>query len=323
MVSGDDEHRPQLERRVPEAAPLRQFFQEQWDLLQGLVEGWQRRKLGEQAQRQLLTDAVEAIVDGTDRRLRGLSSYQSQLRQSARGLLVYIEGLVSQMPPPLLVSKQTLVMDPTVGRLFQDAYQVEGLLQEGRALERFLASRIDDCREVFALVSLFKTEKQVFGSELQGEILVSDVMQTIVGFVGHKVIALEATEAALRSALKRTLFDSVVGHLRLETVRLRHHRSGEDERRDALLAGRNPDDPAVYLDMLRGLLRSPERLLVLRSQQLTLSKLGIKVAGQADRGLTSSTDTLDFRELSVGDNQTRILCMTRHPLLAGGALGGT
>lgn len=300
------------ERRVPEAASLRALFQEQWDFLLQLIEDWRRVRCQERQQQRTLNAAVESIVTGTDARLRGLMSYQRQLRQSARELLLYIEDIVSRMPAPVLVTKQSLVMDPALGRLFLDMDLVDRLLQEKPSHRDFLARQPASQLDVYALFSLFRVEKQTFGVQLQGEMLVSDVLQTLVSFVGHEVIALESAETALRSTLKRTLFDSVVAHARAAMARLRHAQTRADGHSNASDGAGNLNDPAVYLKTLEALLASPRELLVLENSQLTINRMGVKVSSVTP-DTTTSADTFDLHEISVGDSRPRLLCMTRHP----------
>ena len=302
-----------LNQRVAEAESLRAFFQDQWNHLQHLLDQRQQQKIRERQKTRLLDHAVEILVTGTDGRLRAISRYQEQLRQSTRALLIYIEDIVSAMPPPLLLTKQTFVMDPTVRSLFQGERLIDKLFHEQRILENFLEHQIEICREVHALIHLFKTEKHVLGSAMWGEMLVSGVPQTIVCFVGHELIDIKINETDLRSVLKKILFDSVVIHLRLETTRIRHERSDEKFRQDVLDPEQNIDNPKVYLRVLQQLIASPKQLLNLNREQLTIDKMGIKVSN-AHEDSTTSTDTIDLQELSIGNRPSRILCMVRYPL---------
>lgn len=302
-----------LNKRVVEAASLRQFFQDQWEHLQRLIDDQQQKKTAEREQEHTVNSAVEAIVEGTDARLRGLLSYKNQLRQSARGLLDYIEDIVSEMPPPLLITKQTFIMDPMVRYVFQDEHFVNRLFHDNQSLEAFLKNQEDTCEEVYALIYFFKAEKKIFGADLWGSMLVTDVPQTIVCFVGHEVIALAATEQDLRSALKKALFESVVTYIHLEIMRIRYARTEAEHRRDALDPQSNIDNPMVYMAILKKLLASPRDLLTLNSQQLTLTKIGIKVSLDQTYRITS-TDTLDLQEVSIGHKRSQVLCAVRYPI---------
>lgn len=302
-----------LNQRVIEAESLRGFFQDQWDHLQQLIDRRQQKRMHERQETGLLNHAVEILVTGTDGRLRAVSHYQEQLRQSTRSLLRYIEDMVAELPPPLLLTRQTFVMDPTVRSLFQDERLIEKLFHEQRTLDNFLEHQTEICNEVHALIHLFKTEKQVLGTAMWGEMLVSGVPQTVVCFVGHEIIDIKTNETDLRSALKRTLFDSVVIHLRLETTRIRHERTDEKSRQDALDPDQNIDNPKVYLSVLQQLMASPKQLLSLNREQITIDKMGIKISSVRENSMTS-TDTIDLQELSIGNRRSRILCMVRYPL---------
>ena len=71
-----------IDRRIEEASALRQFFQEQWGVLQRLMGGDPELQVECKVRETRLTERVESIVDGTDVRMRGVSRYQKRLRQS-------------------------------------------------------------------------------------------------------------------------------------------------------------------------------------------------------------------------------------------------
>lgn len=302
-----------VDQRVAEAASLRQFFQEQWEHLQCLIEDQQRKSTFQRERRKRLDHAIEAIVAGTDARLRSLLTYQSQLRQSARGLLEYIEGIVSALPAPLVVSRKNLTLDPMVHYLFQDESLIQRLFREHPLVEAFLANPQEGARaELYALVYLSKQEKRTFGADLWDSMLVTDAPQTLVCFGGHEIIAVTASEGALRSAVKKVLFESIIAHIHLELLRVRIH-AGQDHPRDARDPRKSLDNPMVYMAMLKQSLAAPRELLALHQEHLMLTKLGVKVTAPCAPAETS-TDTLELQEVSVGDRQTQVLCMVCYPL---------
>jgi len=67
-----------LNKRIPEASALREFFQEQWEHLQQLLEARQLNKLQQQSEAERLSSAVGTIVEGTDIRLRAIGNYQEE-----------------------------------------------------------------------------------------------------------------------------------------------------------------------------------------------------------------------------------------------------
>lgn len=99
----------------------------------------------------------------------------------------------------------------------------------------------------------------------------------------------------------------------METIRIRHGRSAEEQRQAALDPGENIDNPILYLHPLKRLLASPSRLLALNNQQLAIDEIGI-LRCQMD---VSSTDSLRLQEISVGEQRSRVLSMVRYPIPRG------
>ena len=302
-----------LNRRVAEASALRSFFQSQWDYIQELLDTWQESKEREEKERREVHKAVETIVDGTDTRLRSLGSYQDQLRKSTRDLLFYIDGLISAMPSPLLVDRSTLVTNPTVRRLFKSPRLVASIFDENQAVRDYFRQHAFSDDDAYAMVFAYRDEKRILGSEMQGEMIVRDVEQTQVTFSGHEVIGLHPSEEKLRSGLKRTLFENVVDHIRLETVKLRHGRSDEEQRLHALNPHMNINNPHVYMDKLQEILSVPKRLVAVKNKQLTINKMGIKISPDTESNHFSSADTLHLNEVAIGGNRARVVCLVRYP----------
>ena len=97
-----------INKRNTEASALREFFEEQIEHLQRLLDNRQQEKLRQKQQKAQLTQAIESLVEGTDSRLRVISSYQKMLRTSTGKLLNHIQNLVSVMPPPLAINHACL-----------------------------------------------------------------------------------------------------------------------------------------------------------------------------------------------------------------------
>jgi len=164
-----------LNKRIPEASALREFFQEQWEYLQRLLEARQLNKRQQQREAEGLSSAVETIVEGTDTRLRAIGNYQKRLRRSARELLDYIERLVTDMPPAVKVSQTAYSNNSLVNTLFVNTDAMHQLFSRSPAVQNYVNDLENLQRqEVFALLFLNRTEKNVLGSEIRGEIILQD-----------------------------------------------------------------------------------------------------------------------------------------------------
>lgn len=293
------------QKRVAEASALRHFFQEQWDYLQNLLEGQPQSGVGTQE----VAQAVETIVDGTDKRLRGLMGYQRRLREGARQLLDYVGSLVNHLPAPLLVSRRNLVMDPTIRRLIRTPQQLQSLFADNPLIRGFFHNPDNsDQQEVYALMFFIYQQQERFGVELRGEIIMHDVQQTWVSFVAPEVVAPRASELEIRSATKEMLFESAIAHIRQELIRQR-----AEIMETSGFKWMDPDrgirNPEVCLGRLLKLLAKPGELLGIHENQLHINSMGIKLP-------TSNQDqanSLCLQQLQVGEEPVRVMSMVRFP----------
>ena len=295
-----------LNKRISEASALRVFFQEQWEHLQQLLEARESNRLRHRAEAKKLSSAVESIVEGTDTRLSAIGGYQKRLRQSARELLDYIEGLVADMPPAVQVNQAAYSSNSLVNALFQNTEAMHRLFSQSVPVQEFFRHPENrQQQEVFALLFLSRAEKDILGSEIRGEIILKDVPQTTVSFSGHQLIAPRATEEAARGALMKTLFR----HLKIEIPRSRYGQTEEEKVAGAQNPRCNLNNPEVYIGMLVEQLSLPQKLLNLQDNLLQVSKMGIKLS--LDSNVPSNKVRL--YEVEVEGNESRVVTLVRYP----------
>jgi hypothetical protein len=298
-----------VNQRVSEASALRRFFQEQWDYLQELLEDYRSEQAQEAQEARILAEAVEAIVNGTDRRLRALSGYRKRLRESAHELLDHVEEIVAALPEPLLITRKSLVMDGTVRRLVRNREQYAELFQGNALIREFFNDPLrQTCQQAFALLYLIRYDKTVLGTEMRGQLLLRGVRQTAVNFASREVVAPCESEDSVRKVLKKSLFDSVVLHIKMELLQMREARTEEQRRQAHLHPDENLKNPEVYLRLLAEQLRSHRELLTLKDDQIRISKMGIRLPLDS----TASSDMLRLFEVGVG-GQSRVVTIVCYP----------
>lgn len=299
-----------MNKRVPEAFALREFFQEQWEYLQQLLEARQLNKLQQQSEAERLSSAVETIVEGTDIRLRAIGNYQKRLRKSARELLDYIVALVADMPPAVKVSQTAYSNNSLVNTLFVSTEAMHRVFSQSSPVQNYFNNLENLQRqEVFALLFLSRTVKNTFGAELRGEIILREVPQTSVSFSGHQLIAPQATEEAARGALKKTLFDSVIQQLKLKITQLRYDQTDEEKVTGVQNPQCNINNPEVYIEMLVEQLSMPQKLINLQDKLLRVSKMGIKLPLDS----TIPSNKVRLHEVGIDGEQSRVVTLVRYP----------
>ncbi|HEY9052180.1 MAG TPA: hypothetical protein VIQ03_11585 [Gammaproteobacteria bacterium] len=299
-----------MNNRRPEASSLRAFFQDQLEQLRQLVDNHHNQKLKQLEEKENLHNAIETLVEGTDSRIRGIGSYQKQLRDSASKLLNHINGLVDNMPPPVAVNKTTLVTDPLVKAFFGNREIMQDVFSQNAEVQAFFnAPENSDKKEVFVLMYITRREKSILGAELKNDLLLKEVKQTHVSFYDHRLAAPTATEADARLAMKRNLFECVVTHLKKHITELRHSMSEDEKIKIALNPEQNLNNPEVYIKMLAQRLSLPTELIKLHDHVIRLNKMGIKLPLDD----TNSSDLLEMQALEVGDMCCQVISIVRYP----------
>ncbi|MCW8956967.1 MAG: hypothetical protein OQL09_08795 [Gammaproteobacteria bacterium] len=298
-----------MNKRNTEASILREFFQEQIDYLQRLLDARQQDKLRQKQEKAELVQAIESLIEGTDSRLRLIGSYQKMLRNSTGELLNHIQSLVSAMPPPLEINRTSLITNHQVSRLFANYEAVQRLFAQSQDIKDFFNSeQYRDCDEVYALLFMNMREKNILGADIENDMVVRDVQQTHINFYGHQLISARTNEEEVRQAMKQTLFESVIKYLKIQITHQRHQLSDEEKIKHANNPDLNINNPEVYIKMLCQQLSKPTTLIGLQGNQIRVSNMCVKLPLES----ASSSDVLQLYELEVGDH-TRLVNLVRYP----------
>ncbi len=298
-----------MNNRILEALPLRQFFQEQMDHISELVIAYQNRALEEESRNSELSSAVEVIVDGTDKRLRAIGDYRSQLRDSARSLLDHIDELVKAMPAALTITRKSFIYDSLISALFKSYDTTQKFFCSDSEVQKYFSDPAYLNNEyMFGLVFLNCKEKNILGAEFMNDMLVRDVRQTHVSFDDLQLIAVCESEEDARRAMREKLFQRVIECLRYNISMLRHGLSKEEKLKAANNPELNINNPEVYIHILAEQLSLPRTLINIQDKLLKINSMGIKLPLDSDQ----SSDILKLYEIDIGD-QARVATIVRYP----------
>jgi hypothetical protein len=288
------------ERRHPDAAPFRELFHEQWKhLVRHLMETPEERAR-EHRQKEVVTDAIESVVSGTDARIRALGGYKKTLRDEVGALLRHLDDLANEIPPAVPFRQERFAQDPVLSRLFANVREMRRWLGASEELRAFFADpRTSGVQEAFFPLFLTKIERSVFGAALQEDRVIHDVSQTTVSFANYKVVAPAETEEQARSALKRILFGSVVEFVRLEI----NNRKTK--------AGLKTGDPQSRLDQLHAALATPRELIEIHKSMLHINQLGVLLPETEDA--SDKEDEVMLNEVEIGTRPSRVVLLASYP----------
>jgi hypothetical protein len=177
--------------------------------------------------RQALLKSVEEIVEIVDPIIRLAHSYRKKLLPPVETATTYCNHLVKSLPGPVRLHRSSYYDDPLVKALFLSVDEMENILQNARNTEIPGAGQ-----EIFALLTMSKTEKTVYGHKQQGEVVLRDVAMQAVTFIDHRVVApaadLQATETQLQQRSLEILASVAmekIASLRANLAELRERRA--------------------------------------------------------------------------------------------------
>ena len=158
------------------------------------------------AERKLVAEMTEAVVDAVEPRVRLHSRYREKLDQPVRQAIGYLRELGRQPLEPVPLSRAAWASDPRVNAFFGTADSVAACLGRSPELRSFFDKAENaGVPEAYALLGMKKEERNVLGMELKGDAVQRDVAQVQVSFSGHRIVAPAATQAAARLEIGRRI----------------------------------------------------------------------------------------------------------------------
>ena len=277
--------------------------------------------------------ATEQAAAAVDPLLKTVPGFERRLAPALRHALAYCETLVAKIPGPIDISPKTFASDPLVHAIFGSAADVcTNLCMSCELREYLLGSRVAEGDAFYALLGMRRHEKSVMGMALMGEVVRSDVPQTVVYFADHTLTGVSPSFDEARGHLREAAIDGLLKGFAAELaerrearkqlhdewemargrVRLREPGAGEVlagltarlQAADASLA------PERLADGLAAWLAAPERHLRLESASVTVDAMGIKVEPESGR---AGVHTLEFPELVGRDRRRWLILLVRLP----------
>lgn len=282
--------------------------------------------------------ALARIGELVDPLLRTAAGFEHKLAAPVHHALGYCEGLVAGLPGPMDISRHAFGTDPLVHALFATADDVDRMLGNSQAVRDYLAEPASFGSDHFyALFAARRQQKRQLGLAMQGDVIRSEVPQTVVYFCDHLLVEpqgdLETARARLRSAAFDSLLKSFHTHvdaLRLEKDSLaadcsveRAHLTvlrGRKDGTEISVSTRHLEELDAHLrqvaeslmpdqleEALAGYLLGPEKALRLDPVTLKVDQLGV-LADPAD---AEGATTLNFPELTARDKRRHLVMLAR------------
>jgi len=160
----------------------------------------------EVADKQLVADMTELVVETVDSRIRLQSRYAEKLEGCVRKTIAHLRDIGRQPLPPLLLSRANWNDDPRLNAFFASADDVPAFLGRSKELRAFFDVPSQRALgEAYALLAMKKVERTVLAPKQDGDRVQYDVPQVTVSFTGHRLFAPSATLDATRLEVGRRI----------------------------------------------------------------------------------------------------------------------
>lgn len=285
------------ERRTATSAGLRTFFQEQWDFLTGLAE---KISPANNSATQVSPEDIEAVVSGTNARIRIVGNYKKRLRKSVRALIDYVDLLAAVFPEPINASPENFSTDEHLNAFFISKKHLQETFGDSKLLREFFEGNMG-LDAAYAILLMHKREKKVLGTGQVGDMMVGDVTKTTIGFTNHHLERTAGSKDAINNELKRLLFDHYLTNIKRH---MSAKQGSEDSNDPNSLA-----NPERYLNELSRVMEKPHDLLELKITGLHVDRLGFLVDGEVE----GQKNELKLRELKFADNASEFVVLVEYP----------
>ena len=253
----------------------------------------------------LLDEAVDAIVEAVEPRIRLVPRYRGRLAPVAARTIRFMRSLAPALPAPIELSSAAWSVDPTINAFFATATDVTALLGRDDALQGFFANAANiGCDAAHCLLAMRREERRVLASAIVDGQLRSDVAQTTVGFAGHRLLAITGDALATRRLVGQAILERMAS-LALERIVATRERATDLDVRKSVLAAR-----LRMLTLRRGSLRELAAGEQDPAIEIAAIERELKTTAQDHLEVKASIATLDYSieqiEQVLGDPEQHV-----------------
>jgi hypothetical protein len=244
-----------------------------------------------------LWEAVNLVVKLSHPNIHYVSNYRKKLMPAVEHTLRYADELIVQMPGPVLVEEDSWNTNPFLRVAFSTNQQFITFFSEQKALKEFFQKT--DASRCYALLVMTRNNRKIFGTELVGEIVKRDVLQTSIDFSDHQIVSPMISEAAIRKELSLRTLSLLATHALEDMLSLIEWKKEMETEKQIL---------EVKLHIHDARVRSRKSLLPDISDTVETSEV-TEVLGQLDRKIAEVRTEIDEPK----DYLNRVTALLYHP----------
>ncbi|WP_027357883.1 hypothetical protein [Desulforegula conservatrix] len=174
-----------------------------------------RDKLGQQETEGIrpkdeLWEAVDLVVKMSHPNVHYVPNYRKKLMPAVEHTLKYADELVAQMTTLVSIHADSWNKDPFLRKIFLNNRMFNKLFTENKALTEFFQKT--GASRCCALLVMDRKDKNIFGAELEGEIINRDVLKTSISFSNHQIVVPSISEEETRKELSTRALILLTAH---------------------------------------------------------------------------------------------------------------
>jgi hypothetical protein len=175
---------------------------------------------GGSAEERVIHGAVEAILVGTDARLRFVPDYARKLAAPAMTSIDYVRRMADNLRSSASLTPEGYGSDPRVHVLFGSVESMKQIVGRDTAFRAFAHDAHNaSVEDAFGLLTAERQVKHVLGMDLMGETIQRDVAKTVLVFSDHRLRALAVSEKDTLRLIKIGAFRQLVELARIRLAR--------------------------------------------------------------------------------------------------------
>lgn len=145
-------------------------------------------------------ELIDYLVTTIEPKLKQVRGYRKRLQEPLRICREHCRAMVDQIPGPIHLKQSGYHDDPVIKAAFAGSDRIEDLLDR---VERTTSQTDFSGPERVALLTMTSTEKTIFGSKKQGNMLIADAAMRSITFNDHNIVGLATTLAHSKEALEK------------------------------------------------------------------------------------------------------------------------
>lgn len=233
---------------------------------------------------------IDYLVNTIEPQLKSVRGYRKKLHEPLKVCLEHCKAIVDEIPGPIHLQRSKYYDDPLIKAAFAGSDRVEFLLD--RADGKTSPSEFSG-KERVALLTMRSKEKTIFGSKMQGNMIIGDAAMRAITFTDHNLVGLASTLENSKKELEKYCLEIIAEAAARELSEIRTRLVDLRQRQDRLRAmkkmfggGKKAGMGAVFvpLDLERHNKRQKlEQMLVETESEIAVAS---EVSGTPENWLT-------------------------------------